>query len=317
MPRTPRLEAKNCFYHITSRGDNKNPIYAVEKDYRVFLKYLLKTKEKFKFSIYAYVLMTNHFHLLIQTQLANLSKIMHYLNTAYAVYYNRTHKRCGHLFQGRYNSLLVDTNNYFLKLTRYIHLNPVKAKIVEKPEEYKWSSYRGYFKKSGDRIIDRQKVDALLNMNLKEYKNFVSAGICEEEKVFEDIYGGCILGGKRFVEDNLKKIKSELEGKEVAYQKGMTNGIIEIDDIIVKVKDYYNINITNLTSRKRNYWPRKVAIYLLEKFTQLTNKEIGKVFGISSSAVSKLTHNTEKLIVEPKNINLHSDMQTLISYFSA
>jgi len=317
MPRSPRLEAENCFYHITSRGNNKNPTYTEKKDYKKFLEYLLKTKEKFNFYIYAYVLMTNHFHLLIQTRLANLSKIMHYLNTSYTVYYNRVHNKCGHLFQGRYKSLLVDTDNYFLKLTRYIHLNPVKAKIVEKPEDYKWSSYRDYLNKRDNQIIDKKEINALLNMSSKDYENFVLAGMHEEEKLFEDIYGGCILGGDNFIKNNLKKFKNEIENKNISYQKKMLYGKIEINDIIEKVQRYYKINTVDLTSRKRNFWPRKIAIYLAQRFTQLNNREIGEVFGIRSSSVCKLTHATENFLGENKNLNINAAIQTLISYFSA
>ncbi len=133
MSRPYRLEAKNTLYHLTSRGDDRKKIYASEYDHKKFMEYVLKAKERFKFRLYAYVLMTNHYHLLIETLQANLSKIMHYINSSYTTYYNVKRKKAGHLFQGRYKSLIVDKDSYFLELTKYIHLNPVKAGIVELP----------------------------------------------------------------------------------------------------------------------------------------------------------------------------------------
>ena len=109
-------------YHITSRGDDRKKIFINETDHQKFLAYLQIAQEKFKFYMYAYCLMGNHYHLLFETTQANLSRIMQSLNTAYTVYYNVKRKRSGHLFQGRYKSILVDKDNYLLELTRYIHL---------------------------------------------------------------------------------------------------------------------------------------------------------------------------------------------------
>ena len=124
MARQHRLQAPNCFYHITSRGDDRKKIFLNETDFRKFLAYLKKAKEKFNFYLYAYCLLDNHYHLLLETSQANLSQIMQYLNTAYTIYYNTKHKRHGHLFQGRFKSILIEADSYFAELTRYIHLNP-------------------------------------------------------------------------------------------------------------------------------------------------------------------------------------------------
>ncbi|MFH1777795.1 MAG: transposase [Candidatus Omnitrophota bacterium] len=127
-----RLQGENCCYYITSRGDGRKDIYKTETDYLKFPEYIQKGKERYQFYLYAYVLMTNHYHLLIETTQANISRIMQYLNTSYTTYYNVKKKKSGHLFQGRYKSILVEKDNYFLELSRYIHLNPVRAKLVPK-----------------------------------------------------------------------------------------------------------------------------------------------------------------------------------------
>lgn len=146
MARPYRLQIEDGFYHVTSRGDDRKPVFKSEYDYRKFLEYLITAKEKFKFYVHAYCLMTNHYHLFLETTQANLSKIMQYINTAYTIYYNIKRKRVGHLFQGRYKSILVQADAYYSELTRYIHLNPVRAKIIDNPQKYLWSSYNSYIK---------------------------------------------------------------------------------------------------------------------------------------------------------------------------
>lgn len=162
MARPYRLQAEDCLYHITSRGDDRKKIFLNETDRRKFLEYLLSAKEKFKFYLYAYCLMGNHYHLLLETTQANISGVMQSINASYTTYYNIKRKHCGHLFQGRYKSIIVDADTYFLEITRYIHLNPVKARIVKSPEEYPWSSYKGYLNKKGDGVIDKDRIKKII-----------------------------------------------------------------------------------------------------------------------------------------------------------
>ena len=151
MARPYRLQDANCFYHITSRGDDRKKIFISKNDYEKFLEYLLIAKSKYKFNLFAYCLMSNHYHLFIETLEPNLSKIMQYLNGSYTAYYNTKRQKTGHVFHGRFKSIMVDTDTYFLELTRYIHLNPVRGKIVESPIDYPYSSYKGYLKPKTDK----------------------------------------------------------------------------------------------------------------------------------------------------------------------
>ena len=120
------------------------PIFLVERDFTRLLGRFERIYERYGVLIHAYVLMTNHYHLLLETPRGNLSAALHDLNTAYTNYFNRRHDRVGHLFQGRYRSILVDKDNYLLELSRYIHLNPVRARMVKRPDAYRWSSYSSY-----------------------------------------------------------------------------------------------------------------------------------------------------------------------------
>jgi putative transposase len=144
MARPLRIEYEGAFYHVTSRGYERRKIFFEETDYRKFLSYFKEGREKHGYLIYCYVLMSNHYHLLIKTPHGNLNEVMHYINGSYTNYINRKKGRSGHLFQGRYKAILVDGDSYLLELSRYVHINPVRAKIAAKPEEYPDSSYRSY-----------------------------------------------------------------------------------------------------------------------------------------------------------------------------
>jgi len=142
MARKLRIQLEGGVYHVISRGTNREDIFKDDRDRLRFFDILDYTVQKHKWIIYSYCLMNNHYHLLIETPLANLSKGMHLLNSVYCRKFNRRHGRVGTLLQERFRSLLVTTQSYLLELTRYIVLNPVRARFVEKPQEWTWSSYR-------------------------------------------------------------------------------------------------------------------------------------------------------------------------------
>jgi REP element-mobilizing transposase RayT len=131
MARQLRIEYEGAFYHVTSRGNQREKIFWDDKDMEEFKRILKRTKERYGFLLHDYALMGNHYHFLMETPHANLKQIMQNINTSYTVYINKRHKRFGHLFQGRYKAFIVDKESYLLKLSRYIHLNPVRAWIVE------------------------------------------------------------------------------------------------------------------------------------------------------------------------------------------
>ena len=144
MARPWRIQYEGAVYHVAARGNNRHEIFLDDSDKEYFLNLLARAAARFELRIFAFCLMTNHYHLFLQTETANLSAAMHWLNCAYTVYFNRRHKRIGHLLQGRFKSVLVIDEIHWLHLSMYIHLNPVRAKIVEDPAEYPWSSFRDY-----------------------------------------------------------------------------------------------------------------------------------------------------------------------------
>jgi len=144
MSRPLRIEYPGAFYHISSRGNERSPIFHDDADRRALLAYCASSVERYGAIIHVYCLMTNHYHLLVETSHGNLSQIMRHINGAYTNYYNTRHSRSGHLFQGRYRAILVEKDAYAAELSRYIHLNPVRAKMVPGWSDYAWSSCRVY-----------------------------------------------------------------------------------------------------------------------------------------------------------------------------
>ncbi|MFH2138204.1 MAG: transposase [Candidatus Omnitrophota bacterium] len=311
MARPLRLQGEGILYHITSRGDDRKKIFVGESDFNKFLEYLKISQDKYKFHLYAYCLMGNHYHLLLETSQPNLSKIMQYINTAYTIYYNKKRNKCGHLFQGRYKSILVEAEVYFKELTRYIHLNPVRAKIVTKPDEYRWSSYNEYVKGKSE-IIDIDKLKILLDMNIKQYPGFVLLGINKPIDYLKNTYAGFILGGKEFIQEQLGDINLLAEGKEFAHKK--TICCVDYEAIIAATAKVYHVEPDLLLKAvKKPLLAKKTAVYLLKRYSGLTNQVIGSMFGISYSAVSKINKDMQAIITEKKGVK--KDIDVIMSHF--
>jgi putative transposase len=148
MTRPLRIQYPDAWYHVMNRGRHGESIYNDEQDYQAFIDLLKETGSMWNVRIAAYCLMTNHYHLLIQTPKAKLDRCMRHINGIYTQRYNRKHHMDGQLFRGRYKAILVDADNYLLEIVRYIHRNPVRAGIVKHPRDYRWSSHRGYIYES-------------------------------------------------------------------------------------------------------------------------------------------------------------------------
>jgi len=206
MTRPLRIQYPGAHYHITSRGNERKNIFKDKKDRDKFLSYLESAYLRYNAVIHAFCLMNNHYHLFLETPKGNLSQIMRHINGAYTNYFNIRHKRRGHLFQGRYKSIIVEADSYAGELSRYIHLNPVRAGIVDIPEKFNWSSYRYYIGKK--KKAEWLTVDFILcyfeNGNehaRKKYGEFVKARISSKhESPLERTVASTILGSDNFIE---------------------------------------------------------------------------------------------------------------------
>jgi len=158
MPRKNRVWYPGAVYHIMCRGNHRQDIFREKEDWQVYLYLLRNTRDKFPFTLHTYCLMTNHVHLQIETLDVEIGKIMKRLNMLYAVYFNQKYNFVGHLFQGRYRAELIQNDAHCLEISRYIHLNPVRASIVEHPIDYPWSSYRNYLGTRNSSLVTIDKI---------------------------------------------------------------------------------------------------------------------------------------------------------------
>lgn len=163
--RKPRIWYPGAIYHVMERGVRRLEIYRDDTDYQVFRAIMKNALEKNECVVHAYCMMNNHFHILLETSETKIDKFMHQLASCYAMYFNRKYKYKGHLFEGRYKAYLVKDDAYFLQTSRYIHLNPVKARIVEHPEDYPWSSYRAMLGMDDDEITQINRTQAYFGKN--------------------------------------------------------------------------------------------------------------------------------------------------------
>lgn len=291
MARPLRIEYEGAFYHVTARGNERRKIFFSKSDYNKFKDYLKESRQKYGCLLHCYVLMTNHYHLLIETPKANLSNVMHHLNGSYTSYTNRKRGRSGHLFQGRYKAILVDRDTYLLELSRYVHLNPVRAKMAAKPEDYPHSTYRSYITKAEDDIVYHDLIMGMISKDRKEaairYREFVEQAIGEQlENPLENVYGGMILGGQGFIKEALSKLKEEILHREDISHRRELRTALRSEDVVVALTKHFNISRDEVFTNKNEY--RDIAIYLMKKNTGLTNRQIGNLFGdISYSAVAK------------------------------
>ena len=175
MPRKKRVWYPGAVYHIVSRGNRKNHLFRDNLDYDFYLDILRKIKEKCGFSLFSYCLMTNHVHLQIKTEEAEIWKLMHQINLFYAKYFNHKYDLVGHVFQGRYFSKLIEDEFYNLGISRYIHLNPVEASIVIKAEAYNRSSYPAYLGLREDSLVNTGPILASFSDDRMLYKKFVES----------------------------------------------------------------------------------------------------------------------------------------------
>jgi putative transposase len=214
MARPLRIEFPGALYHVTARGNERRPIFRDDVDHRMFLTFLGRAVQRFGWSLTAWVLMTNHYHLVIQTPEANLSRGMHWLNSSYAGWFNHRYKRSGHLFQGRFHSFLIEKESYFREVLRYVVLNPVRAKMVAHPESYRWSSFRSTAGiETADDWLDVPSLLALFDddstVARRQYQEFVLAKIESSECLWDSAVNGIYLGTDEWAKRMRKIVESK------------------------------------------------------------------------------------------------------------
>ena len=283
MTRPLRIEFPGAYYHVTSRGNERKDVFKTRKDREKFLFYLETATERYGAVIHVWCQLSNHYHLLLETPSGNLSEIMHHINGAYTTYFNVKRKRSGHLFQGRFKAILIEEDEYATELSRYIHLNPVRAGIVDRPEDYEWSSYRSY--------IGQTAAPKWLKTNLvhgyfankvvvaqKKYRSFVDDLYDQEYgNPLQGTVGSSILGSEDFVETitatylDVKDRDSNIPAlQQLAVQPSL-------NAILCAVEAVFGSSIKE---------SRQAGICFCHKYSGVNLRDIGRFFRVKESAIS-------------------------------
>ena len=310
MSRPLRIEYPDACYHIMNRGAAKQIIFHDSKHYQLFIRLLDELHKRFHIKIHAYCLMPNHYHILLQTPLANLSHAMRHLDSLYTRRYNILQKRDGPLLRGRFKSIIVEDEKYLLRLSRYIHLNPVTAKMVIHAKDYLWSSYRAYLNKKlkpdwllTDEILSRFGS----SKKIYKYSKFIAEGIDEEMNAFyKKLKLMPVLGCETFTKTISEKyLKNKTLSPEISQQKYL-KPFFKVELIKQLVARYYNIDETNLriAKRKADNIPRQIAIYLSCKLSGQKYKIIAEEFtDIAATGVAKIFERITKEITVNSKLN--------------
>ena len=278
MARPLRLELAGGLYHVTSRGDRREDIYADDENREKWLEILGHVCSRFNWRCHAYCQMDNHYHIVIETAEANLSKGMRQLNGVYTQYYNKQHNRVGHVYQGRYKGILVERDNYLLELSRYVVLNPIRTNMIKNINEWRWSSYKAMIGEVP--VRPWLETDWILGNFAKrrktaiaKYIDFVREGI-GLPSLWGDLQNQIFLGTEKFVNKKQSLInKKETLDEVPRLQKRK----------IPKSLEYY----------EKKYKNQKLAIYKAYLSGGYTLKEVGDHFQKHYSTISRIVKSNE------------------------
>ncbi len=262
MPRKGRIISSSKIYHVVSRGNEKKPIFLDREDHERFIGTLRRKQKEKSFTLYAYCLMKSHYHAVLNEEEAGISSIMSSINTAYAIYFNKKYDRVGHLFQGRFRSEAIEDEAYFLTAVKYVHNNPVAAKLVNEASQYPWSSYGSYLRfESKDDLVECRFLLNMFSPNLEksipELMNFTN-------RIDDEIFS-----------DHLRGEEENLFDKE-------RNALSFIDKYLRE----RNMNFEELKNRSNMNIRNELIGILIEK-SGLPLRRIGKLLGLSKNTISR------------------------------
>ena len=298
MARPLRLEFPGALYHVMSRGNEKSPIFRDDVDRRTFLAVLAKVIRAERWLLHSFCLLGNHYHLLLETPLGKLSHGMHALNGQYSQRFNHRHERSGHLFEGRFKAFLVEKQSHLLELHRYIVLNPVRAGLAARPEDWTWSSYRatcgrvrtppwlevkwtlgqfGQFARDREAAVD-------------SYVRFVLSAVDETD--FPRINRQLYLGSPAFIADMGRRLAPRVLDGEIPLVQ-QTPCPPTLNDICILVAAEWSMPVEAI-SRRRVSEPKVAAIYLAARLTGLKKRDIGAAFGVKRGRVSNVISEVER-----------------------
>ncbi len=282
MARRPRLFAAGVLYHVIVHGNQRQKTFTAESDYHAYIERLARYRKKYDYVLHAYCLMPNHVHLLVESSEQPLAKFMQGLQQSYSQYFNRKHRKTGHVFEGRYKAILCQKDQYLLQLIRYIHLNPVRACMVRSPERYRYSGDHVYLQGKATEMIDPATVLSMLG-GKQAYRRFVQDGLSEGHK--EEYYAvedQRFLGAEGFGERLLKK-EPGLSGKKLTRRS--------IETVARELAKLLKIDVQALRSRDRGWAiskARTIAAYVLVRRLGYRLSDVAAYFGRDMATLATL-----------------------------
>lgn len=323
MARQLRIEYAGAYYHVLSRGNNLNDIFLSDEDRNDFLDILAEMSERFDIEIYAYVLMRNHYHLLLRTLKPNLSKSMQWLGTRYTRSFNIRNQQSGHLFQGRFKSLLVENGAYLMQLSCYIHRNPLRAGVVDRLTKYKWSSYNyyAYRSQSPPKWLETSLLFSQLKAKKDKHRAFRNKVAAFSEKggsIWEDVRCGLIYGSHEFLSRIRDTYLNGHKNKELPQLNQLLRDE-EPNTVVEKAAAVLDCDINDFKESRRINGElrdkRDVILYLLWETGKYSNQEVGELMGLTYSSVSRRAHHIKTLIRSRQSSNaktLYNHLKTKI-----
>lgn len=289
MARKPRVEFPGACYHVITRGNHRQAIFHAAADRTHYLERLEYYRRRYGFRLYAYVLMANHVHLLLETGAVPLAKVMQGLQFTYTRYYNHRYHKVGHLFQGRYRAILVDRDTYLLELVRYVHLNPARLRQPVDPHQYPWSSHRAYLGLASPVEVETALVLGQFGNRLgrarQAYAQFVAEGmpLGHQTKYYETI-DQRFLGDQRFVKAVQRQVRGERE-----IEVGPP--VVAFPRLVQAVAQAYHLEPQALLRPDRRRLggnARAMLVYLAREWGSMSTKELGRRLQRDPSMISRL-----------------------------
>lgn len=331
MARPMRIQFEGALYHVTARGNERKAMVRDDQDRQRFLDCLASCVSHFEVRLFLFCLLDNHYHLVLETPRGNLSQFMQNLQTRYIVYFNRRHRRSGHLMQGRFGATLVEGDRYLLQLSRYVHLNPVHTRatchlaLVERQRilrNYGWSSYPAYVGAAPrlDFVTERpilEQVGGRGREQRERYRQYVETGLAEGDEEFVAIKQTALhsIGSERFQADVKQRHEELLQQsrrrEDASFRR--PSGLARAEVVIEVVSQALGMSGEELKRRRKGSLERAILAHALTKHAGLTQREVAVELGLTTgAAISLQLRRLHEALAEDKT--LHRQLQGIDSY---